>query len=79
MHDTGDQRIALTVEGNIATIRVARPEKLNALDFPMIQALERATIIADDMATLRAVILTGTGEKSFCAGGDMPWRVCAIR
>jgi enoyl-CoA hydratase len=71
MFDTGDKRIALTVDGHVATIRVERDEKLNALDFDMILALERAAILADNMKELRAVILTGTGEKSFCAGGDI--------
>jgi enoyl-CoA hydratase len=71
MHDTGDKRIILNVDGYIATIRVDRPEKLNALDFEMVLALERAAILVDNMKDLRAVILTGSGEKSFCAGGDI--------
>jgi enoyl-CoA hydratase len=71
MHDTGDKRIVLTVNGHVATICVNRPEKLNALDFEMVLALERAAVLADNMKDLRAVILTGTGEKSFCAGGDI--------
>ncbi len=71
MLDTGDKRITLTVDGVIATIRIDRPEKLNALDFEMILALERAATLADCEKGVRAVILTGTGEKSFCAGGDI--------
>jgi enoyl-CoA hydratase len=71
MHDTGDKRIILNVDGHIATILVDRPEKLNALDFEMVLALERAAILVDNMKDLRAVILTGSGEKSFCAGGDI--------
>jgi enoyl-CoA hydratase len=71
MHDTGDTRIKLAIDGAIATIRIDRPEKLNALDFGMVLALERAAVLADNEKQLRAVILTGTGEKSFCAGGDI--------
>jgi enoyl-CoA hydratase len=71
MTETGDKRILLTVEGLTATIRVDRPEKLNALDYDMVLALERAAILADNIKEVRAVILTGTGEKSFCAGGDI--------
>jgi enoyl-CoA hydratase len=71
MAETGDTRIVLAVDGYIATIRLQRPEKLNALDFDMILALERAAIRVDDMKDVRAVILTGSGEKSFCAGGDI--------
>lgn len=71
MHDTGDKRIRLDVEGVVATIRIDRAEKLNALNFEMLQALRQAADIVDGMAGLRAVIITGTGEKSFCAGGDI--------
>jgi enoyl-CoA hydratase len=71
MIETGDKRIVLSVDGQIATIRLERPEKLNALDFDMIIALERAAILVDDMKDTRAVILTGSGDKSFCAGGDI--------
>jgi enoyl-CoA hydratase len=71
MLDTGDARIVLTVDDHIATIRVNRPEKLNALDYDMVLALESAAILADNAGGVRVVILTGTGEKSFCAGGDI--------
>ncbi len=71
MPDTGDKRILLNFDGHFATIRIDRPEKLNALDFDMVLALERAAILADNEKNIRAVIVTGTGEKSFCAGGDI--------
>jgi enoyl-CoA hydratase len=71
MIDTGDNRIQLTVDGMIATIRIARADKLNALDFPMVQALERAANLVDLEKHVRAVVITGEGEKSFCAGGDI--------
>jgi enoyl-CoA hydratase len=71
MPETGDRRVEYTREGSVACIRINRPEKLNALDRNMVLALERAANLADSDATLRAVILTGTGDKSFCAGGDI--------
>ena len=71
MPETGDKRIILSIEGHTATIRVDRPEKLNALDYDMVLALERAAILADNEKDVRAVIITGSGEKSFCAGGDI--------
>jgi enoyl-CoA hydratase len=71
MIDTGDTRIKLNVEGAVATITLARPEKLNALDFEMILALERAAHLIDANKDVRAAIITGEGEKSFCAGGDI--------
>ena len=42
MADTGDNRIRLSFDGPLATLRIARPEKLNALDYAMVLALERA-------------------------------------
>lgn len=71
MVETGDSRIRLAIEGQLATITIARPEKFNALDYEMVLALERAAHIAEGAANVRAAIITGEGEKSFCAGGDI--------
>ena len=71
MADTGDPRIRLTIEGQLATVTIARPEKYNALDYGMVLALERAAHIIDADGSIRAAIITGEGEKSFCAGGDI--------
>lgn len=71
MTDTGDKRISMSVDGHVATIHIDRPEKLNALDFDMVLALERAAVLADSEKNIRAVIITGVGERSFCAGGDI--------
>jgi enoyl-CoA hydratase len=71
MADTGDRRIILSVDGFIATITVARPEKLNALDLEMMLALERASHLIEMNREVRVALITGTGEKSFCAGGDI--------
>jgi enoyl-CoA hydratase len=71
MADTGDPRIKLTVDGQLATITIARPDKYNALDYGMVLALERAAHLVDVNGSLRVAIITGEGEKSFCAGGDI--------
>ena len=71
MVDTGDSRILLEVDGPAAIITLARPEKLNALDMPMILALERAAHHVDADNSIKAAIITGQGEKAFCAGGDI--------
>jgi enoyl-CoA hydratase len=68
---TGDSRIKCSVNGAIATIILDRPEKLNALDFEMIAALERAAMLIDADPSIRVAIITGSGEKCFCAGGDI--------
>ena len=71
MVDTGDSRVLLEVDGPAAIITLARPEKLNALDMPMILALERAAHHIDADNSIKAAIITGQGEKAFCAGGDI--------
>ena len=71
MVETGDSRVLLEVDGSTATITLARPEKLNALDLPMILALERAAHHIDADNSMKVAIITGQGEKAFCAGGDI--------
>jgi enoyl-CoA hydratase len=71
MIDTGDKRIRLEVIEGVAIVTVARPEKLNALDYEMMLALERAAHLIEAMREARVAIMTGEGDKSFCAGGDI--------
>jgi enoyl-CoA hydratase/carnithine racemase len=53
-----------------ATIRLDRPEVLNAFDFRMLRELARACEDASWDDAVRAVVLTGTG-RAFCAGADL--------
>lgn len=65
-----DPRIELVIEARIARLTLRRPEKLNAIDSEMIDALLQAcrTIERSDA---RVAILSGEGERSFSAGGDI--------
>jgi enoyl-CoA hydratase len=54
----------------IGIVTLRRPEKFNALDIPMLRALEAALDAAEDADGVRAVLLWGEG-KGFCAGGDV--------
>jgi enoyl-CoA hydratase/carnithine racemase len=71
MIETGDKRIRLEAEGEVAVITIARPEKLNALDYEMVLSLENAALHVEAQPEVRVCIITGEGEKSFCAGGDI--------
>ena len=71
MIDTGSAFITLSVDGAIATITISRPEKLNALLFEMILALEHAAHLIDANNDVRVAIITGAGDRAFCAGGDV--------
>jgi enoyl-CoA hydratase len=62
--------VILDINDGVATITLARPEKLNALDDSMFELLGRYADVIDAERSVRAVILTGMG-KAFCAGGDI--------
>jgi enoyl-CoA hydratase len=55
----------------VAVLTLNRPEALNALSPEMLDDLERVLREVDADPTLRAVVLTGAGEKAFCAGADI--------
>ena len=63
-------RVTVRISGGVADVRLNRPEKRNALDQAMFEALvDAGQRVADDRA-VRAVVLSGEG-KSFCAGLDL--------
>jgi E-phenylitaconyl-CoA hydratase len=55
----------------IALITINRPERHNALDAEHYAALSAAWIRVRDDAEVRVAVVTGAGEKSFCAGADI--------
>lgn len=67
--------IQLEPRGDIAIIKINRPEALNAVNTDVIAELSRAIdIVGADDAT-KAIIITGVGERSFCAGADIAYMV----
>jgi enoyl-CoA hydratase len=59
-----------THEG-IRTLTVDRPEKLNALNAAVLEALDARLLEAQEETDLRCVIVTGAGDKAFIAGADI--------
>ena len=55
----------------IAIIKINRPEVHNALNKDVISELSRAIDIVGIDDNIKVVIITGTGERSFCAGADI--------
>lgn len=62
--------VKVEIEGHVAVMTLSRPEKLNALDLDMLQALARAADEVEANANIRVAVLTGEG-KGFSAGGDI--------
>jgi enoyl-CoA hydratase len=55
----------------VATITLNDPEKRNMLSAPMLRELVAATERARDDEAVRAMVLTGAGDRAFCAGADL--------
>lgn len=66
-----ESTVVLTIDQEIATITVNRPENLNALNPDVLQGLILALQRMQEVVDVRAVILTGRGEKAFVAGADV--------
>lgn len=62
--------IAVEADGPVITVRVNRPDKLNAVTQEMSEELERIVGAINDDAQVRAVVYTGTG-RAFSAGSDI--------
>jgi enoyl-CoA hydratase len=59
------------VRDGVATVTLNRPDQRNALNGELLAALVAAMKRARDDDQVRAVVLTGAGEKVFCAGADL--------
>lgn len=64
------ERLSIDFKDGVADVRLSRPDKLNALDMPMLEALAGAPARLAALVGLRAVVLSGEG-RGFCAGLDM--------
>ena len=67
--------IKLEPQGEIALLRINRPEALNAMNIDVVSELSRTVDIVGADESIKVVIITGAGEKSFCAGADISYMV----
>lgn len=67
--------IQLESQGEVAILRINRPEALNAMNIDVVSELSQTVdkIGADE--SIKVIIITGTGEKAFCAGADISYMV----
>ena len=72
---SGMKYVQIEPLGDIAIIRINRPEALNAMNSDVIAELSRAIEIVGVDDGIKVVIITGSGEKAFCAGADIAFMV----
>lgn len=66
-----EEAVRLDVEGNVATLVLNRPKALNAFNHDILLGLrEKANAIKED-PKIRAIIMTGAGDRAFSAGLDL--------
>lgn len=63
--------VELTRSGSFAILRLNRPEVLNALSFAILHNIGEALDAVAAMPDVRALLVTGAGDKAFCAGADI--------
>jgi enoyl-CoA hydratase/carnithine racemase len=65
------EQITLDINDGVAVLTLNRPEKMNAFTGKMMHEMIEAFDITDADDAVRAVIVTGAGERAFCAGADL--------
>jgi enoyl-CoA hydratase len=65
------ENILVEIDGSLAQVTINRPSKLNALNKATIQDLHDGLALLDANSAIKAIILTGAGEKAFVAGADI--------
>lgn len=66
-----EPEILFNIEGSIGVITLNRPQVLNALTFDMVRQMDAQLVVWAKDPAIKAVIITGVGDKAFCAGGDI--------
>jgi enoyl-CoA hydratase/carnithine racemase len=63
--------VLIEIKGSIAVVTLNRPQRLNALNFELIDRLSARLDALEADADVRAVIITGAGDRAFSAGADI--------
>ncbi|MDY6820030.1 MAG: enoyl-CoA hydratase-related protein [Deferribacterota bacterium] len=66
------KNIIYNKKDNIATITLNRPNVLNALNFVLLSEIRDAILDAEGDDNIKVIVLTGSGDKAFSAGADIP-------
>jgi 1,4-dihydroxy-2-naphthoyl-CoA synthase len=69
--DNNNMTLATRQQDEVLTVRLDRPERLNALDAELRTAICDLLAGVSEDDRVRAVVITGAGERAFCAGQDL--------
>jgi enoyl-CoA hydratase/carnithine racemase len=69
--DASEQELVVERRGAVLVLRLNRPQARNALTPSLMSALGAALLTAEADPDVRAIVLTGTGDRAFCAGLDL--------
>jgi enoyl-CoA hydratase/carnithine racemase len=67
----GYEAVLYNVSDNVATVTINRPDRRNALSWQVMTELRDAFEDAKADSSVHVVVLTGAGDKAFCAGADL--------
>ena len=67
--------VQIDLQNDIAVLKINRPEALNAMNLDVISELSRAIDLISVDQGIRVLIITGSGDRSFCAGADISYMV----
>jgi enoyl-CoA hydratase/carnithine racemase len=77
-YDPGDEQaipamseVLFEITEGVARVTINRPERRNAMSYGVMSGLREAIARASVDETVRVVVLTGAGDKAFCAGADL--------
>jgi enoyl-CoA hydratase/carnithine racemase len=66
-----EPEVLYTVDRGVARVTINRPERRNAMSYGVMQGLRDAVDAAKQDESVRVVVLTGAGDRAFCAGADL--------
>jgi len=65
------EQVVVSIDGHVATVTLNRPEQRNPLSATMLRDLAAALRWCQQEAEVRVVVVTGAGDRVFCAGADL--------
>jgi enoyl-CoA hydratase len=74
-----EPEVLFNIEGSAGVITLNRPQVLNALTFDMVRQMDAQLIAWAKDPAIKAVMITGAGDKAFCAGGDIKSVAMAVK